>query len=161
MRVLITLTPLMYREAIAFSLGQSRPHLEVSIATPEETEKEVRGFEPHLLVRNDTDVRALLIGVLGRLFLRSSSLAFIGAVPLVGRAARGGSALGPRPSSCVPVRPGEALPHGPHELVHAPVLLGSLVDGGHHVPVVLVAVAGQVGVAHRDGRLVGGALVLP
>jgi hypothetical protein len=54
-RVLITLTPLMYREAIAFSLSQSRPDFEVRIAAPEETEEEVRGFGPQLLVRNDTD----------------------------------------------------------------------------------------------------------
>jgi hypothetical protein len=53
--VLVTITLRMYREAIAFSLAQSRPDLEVRIATPEETEKEVRDFGPHLLVRNDTD----------------------------------------------------------------------------------------------------------
>ncbi len=55
MRVLVTLTPRMYREAIAFSLGRSRPDFEVRIAAPEDAEQEVRGFAPHLLVRNDTD----------------------------------------------------------------------------------------------------------
>ncbi len=55
MRVLITLTPRMYREAIAYSLGQSRPDFEVRTAAPEEAEEEVRGFGPQLLVRNDTD----------------------------------------------------------------------------------------------------------
>ena len=55
MRVLITLTPRMYREAIAHSLGQRRPGLEVRIAPPEALEQEVRVFEPVLLVRNDTD----------------------------------------------------------------------------------------------------------
>jgi hypothetical protein len=55
MRVLITLTPLMYREAVAQSVRQSRPGLEVRIAPPEAVEEEVRAFEPHLLVRNDTD----------------------------------------------------------------------------------------------------------
>jgi hypothetical protein len=34
MRVLITLTPRMYREAVAHSLGQRRPALEVRIAPP-------------------------------------------------------------------------------------------------------------------------------
>jgi hypothetical protein len=55
MRVLITLTPRIYREAIAFSLSRSRPDFEVRIAAPEEAEEEVRGFGPHLLLRNDTD----------------------------------------------------------------------------------------------------------
>ncbi len=55
MRVLITLTPLMYREAIVHSLSQRRPGFEVRIAPPEAVEEEVRAFEPHLLVRNDTD----------------------------------------------------------------------------------------------------------
>ena len=55
MRVLITITPRMYREAIAFSLAQSRPDFEVRIAAPEETEEGVRDFGPHLLVINDSD----------------------------------------------------------------------------------------------------------
>jgi hypothetical protein len=55
MRVLITLTPRMYREAIAYSLGRSRPDFEVRTAAPEEAEEEVGGFGPQLLVRNDTD----------------------------------------------------------------------------------------------------------
>jgi hypothetical protein len=55
MRVLITLTPSMYREAVAYSVRQRRPGLEVRIAPPEAVEEEVRAFEPHLLVRNDTD----------------------------------------------------------------------------------------------------------
>ena len=55
MRVLITLTPLMYREAVAHSVRQHRPGFEVRIASPEAVGEEVRVFEPHLLVRNDTD----------------------------------------------------------------------------------------------------------
>ena len=55
MRALITLTPRMYREAIAHSLHQHRPALEVRIAPPEAAEEEVRAFGPDLLVRNDTD----------------------------------------------------------------------------------------------------------
>jgi hypothetical protein len=53
--VLVTLTPLMYREAIAYSLVRSRPTFEVRIASPQRTEEEVRAFGPHLLIRNDTD----------------------------------------------------------------------------------------------------------
>ena len=65
MRVLIVLTPLMYREAIAHSLRQHRPHLEVRIAAPEAAEGELRSFAPHLLVHTDTDGldRAALEGV--------------------------------------------------------------------------------------------------
>jgi hypothetical protein len=55
MRVLVVLTPLMYREAIAHSLRQHRPHLEVRIAAPEAAEEELRSFAPHLLVHTDTD----------------------------------------------------------------------------------------------------------
>ena len=62
MRVRITLSPRMYREAIAHSLSQRRPALEVRIAPPEDAEEEVRAFAPHLLVRNDTD--GLDLGVL-------------------------------------------------------------------------------------------------
>jgi hypothetical protein len=54
-RVLVTVTPLMYREALASSLQRSRPDFEVRIAAPQDAEEEVRGFLPHLLVRNDTD----------------------------------------------------------------------------------------------------------
>jgi hypothetical protein len=54
-RGLITVSPLMYREAIAHSLRRRRPGFEVRIAPPEAVEEEVRTFEPHLLVRNDTD----------------------------------------------------------------------------------------------------------
>jgi hypothetical protein len=55
MRALITLTPLIYREAVAHSVRQRRPGFEVRIASPEVVGEEVRAFEPHLLVRNDTD----------------------------------------------------------------------------------------------------------
>ncbi len=55
MRTLITLTPRMYREAVAQSVRQRRPDFEVRIAPPEAVEEEVRAFEPHLLVHNDTD----------------------------------------------------------------------------------------------------------
>jgi hypothetical protein len=55
MRVLVVLTPLMYREAIAHSLRQHRPALEVRIAAPEAAEEKLKAFAPHLLVHNDTD----------------------------------------------------------------------------------------------------------
>jgi hypothetical protein len=55
MRVLVVLTPLMYREAIAHSLSQHRPALEVRIAAPETAEEDLRSFAPDLLVHTDTD----------------------------------------------------------------------------------------------------------
>ena len=53
--MLVTITPRMYRQAIAFCLARSRPAFEVRIANPEHAEEEMRTFGPHLLVRNDTD----------------------------------------------------------------------------------------------------------
>ena len=55
MRALITLTPRMYREAVAQSVRRSCPGFEVRIAPLEAVEEEVKAFEPLLLVRNDTD----------------------------------------------------------------------------------------------------------
>jgi hypothetical protein len=55
MRVLVVLTPLMYRETIAHSLRQHRPALEVRIAAPEVAEEDLKAFAPHLLVHSDTD----------------------------------------------------------------------------------------------------------
>jgi hypothetical protein len=65
MRVLVVLTPLMYREAIAHSLSQHRPHSEVRIASPEATAEELRSFAPHLPVHTDNAGldRAALEGV--------------------------------------------------------------------------------------------------
>lgn len=54
MRVLVTVSPRIYREAIAFSIQCSRPDLEVRTAPPEDAELELAGFRPHLLVHNDT-----------------------------------------------------------------------------------------------------------
>lgn len=54
-RVLITVTPQMYRQAIAFSIRRQRPGCEVRTAAPEETEGELVAFRPHLLVHSDKD----------------------------------------------------------------------------------------------------------
>jgi hypothetical protein len=53
-RVLVSLSPLMYREAVALSIHHHRPGLDVRIAPPEVAEEELEGFRPHLLVHNDT-----------------------------------------------------------------------------------------------------------
>ena len=54
MRVLVTLSPRMYRDAVALSIHRNRPGLDVRTAPPEEAEREIAGFHPHLLVHNDT-----------------------------------------------------------------------------------------------------------
>ena len=53
-RVLITVSPQMYRQAIAFAVQRRRPDAEVRMASPEAIEEELDGFRPHLLVYNDT-----------------------------------------------------------------------------------------------------------
>lgn len=53
-RVLVTLSPLMYRQAIALSIHRNRPGLvDVRIAPPEAMEDQLASFRPHLLVHND------------------------------------------------------------------------------------------------------------
>ena len=53
MRVLVSIAPLSYREAVALSLTRHRPHLETRIAPPEGLDREVGSFEPHLVVCNE------------------------------------------------------------------------------------------------------------
>lgn len=53
-RVLVALSPRMYREAVALSIHRGRPGLDVRLSPPEEAEAEISRFRPHLLVHNDT-----------------------------------------------------------------------------------------------------------
>jgi hypothetical protein len=53
-RVLVALSPRMYRQAIALSIHRNRPGLDVRVAPLEEAERELAAFRPHLLVHNDT-----------------------------------------------------------------------------------------------------------
>ena len=55
MRILITVKPRMYREAIAMSIHYHRPDAEIMLVPPESVDGEMRRFRPHLIVRNDTD----------------------------------------------------------------------------------------------------------
>jgi hypothetical protein len=52
-RVLVTVSPRMYREAIALAVHRGRPGLDVRIAPPEAAGALLEGFRPHLLVHND------------------------------------------------------------------------------------------------------------
>jgi hypothetical protein len=54
-RVLITVEPRMYREAIAIAVQRSRPESEVMLVPESVLDGQVDGFGPHVLVRNDTD----------------------------------------------------------------------------------------------------------
>lgn len=55
MRILITVQPQMYREALAVALRRHRPDAEVVLGSPESLDGPVEPFSPHLLLRNDTD----------------------------------------------------------------------------------------------------------
>jgi hypothetical protein len=54
-RVLITVEPRMYREAIALAVQRSRPEAEVMLVPEGDLDGQLDGFGPHALVRNDTD----------------------------------------------------------------------------------------------------------
>ena len=54
MRVLVSVSPRMYREAIALSIQRTHPGLEVRLSPPEAAEEELAAFRPHLLIHDDT-----------------------------------------------------------------------------------------------------------
>ena len=54
-RVLVTVEPRMYREAIAFAVQRHRPEAEVMLVPLEVMDGQVKEFAPHVLVRNDFD----------------------------------------------------------------------------------------------------------
>ena len=54
MRILVSLSPRMYCEAMAHSVHSNRPGLDVRCVPPEDAERELVVFGPHLLVHNDT-----------------------------------------------------------------------------------------------------------
>ena len=67
-RVLVTVEPRMYREAIALTLQRARPHSEVMLAPENVLDGQVGDFAPHVLVRNDSD-REIPEGQLGSVVL--------------------------------------------------------------------------------------------
>ncbi len=62
MRILITITPRMYREVLALSILRRRPDFEVLLAPPESLDGEAERFGPHVLVQ-DADEDGLLLGL--------------------------------------------------------------------------------------------------
>ena len=55
MRILVTVWPQMYRQAIALSVHARRPLHEVRCAPPGTAQAEIARFRPHLIVRTDDD----------------------------------------------------------------------------------------------------------
>ena len=53
MRVLIAVVQRMYRDTLESVLKQERPHLEVRPADPEDLDRELSRFKPHLLVSSE------------------------------------------------------------------------------------------------------------
>ena len=54
-RVLVTVEPRMYREALALAVQRHRPDAEVLMVHEGAMDGQVSGFAPHVLVRNDSD----------------------------------------------------------------------------------------------------------
>jgi len=72
-RVLVTVEPRMYREAIALALHRVRPDSEVMLAPEDVLDGKVGNFVPHVLVRNDAD-REIPEGQLGSVVCRMEVL---------------------------------------------------------------------------------------
>jgi hypothetical protein len=72
-RVLVTVEPRMYSEAIAVAVQRNRPEAEVMLVPEEILDGQVADFAPHVLVRNDTD-GAVPEGMLGSVVCRMEVL---------------------------------------------------------------------------------------
>jgi len=72
-RVLVTVEPRMYREAIALAVQRNRPKAEVMLVPEEVMDGQVEDFAPHVLVRNDSD-RAVPEGLLSSVVCRMEVL---------------------------------------------------------------------------------------
>ena len=86
-RVLVTVEPRMYREAIALALQRARPHSEVMLAPEDVLDGQVGEFAPHVLVRNDSDWE-MLEGQLGSVVLRVEVLYTDGMAALISMGGR-------------------------------------------------------------------------
>jgi hypothetical protein len=72
-RVLVTVEPRMYREAIALAVQRNRPEAEVMLVPEEVLDGQVEDFAPHVLVRNDPG-RVVPEGLLGSVVCRMEVL---------------------------------------------------------------------------------------
>ena len=57
MRILVTISPRLYWEAIARSIYRQRPDFEVLLASPDSLEGEAERFGPHALVQDVEEAR--------------------------------------------------------------------------------------------------------
>ena len=73
MRVLVTVEPRMYREALALAVQRNRPQAEVMLLPEEVMDGQVKDFAPHVLVRNDSD-GVVPAGLLGSVVCRMEVL---------------------------------------------------------------------------------------
>ena len=72
-RVLVTVEPRMYREAIALAVQRDRPNSEVMLVSENVLNGQVEDFAPHVLVRNDSD-RTIPEGLLSSVVCRMEVL---------------------------------------------------------------------------------------
>ena len=72
-RVLVTVEPRMYREALAIAVHRNRPEAEVMLVSEEVMNGQVKDFAPHVIVRNDSD-RVVPEGLLGSVVCRMEVL---------------------------------------------------------------------------------------
>jgi hypothetical protein len=72
-RVLVTVEPRMYREAIALAVQRDRPNSEVMLVSEDVMDGQVAEFAPHVLVRNDSD-RVVPEGLPGNVVCRMEVL---------------------------------------------------------------------------------------
>jgi hypothetical protein len=70
LRVLITVEPRMYREALALTVRSHRPKAEIMLASEAALDGQVDGFAPQMLVRNDGHGAAFPEGLLGGVVCR-------------------------------------------------------------------------------------------
>ena len=72
-RVLVSVEPRMYRQAIALAVQRNRPQTEVMLVSEEGLDGQVKDFAPHVLVRNDSE-RAVPEELLGSVVCRMEVL---------------------------------------------------------------------------------------
>jgi hypothetical protein len=70
MRILVAVTPIMYRQTLAHILRTDRPNDDVHVADPEALEQEASSFRPHLIVCTDNVSEVREVSVLSWVVIR-------------------------------------------------------------------------------------------
>jgi hypothetical protein len=63
MRILLAITPSMYRQTLAHIFRRDRPNDDVRLADPASLDREASSFRPHLIVCNDSAQEVLEVSV--------------------------------------------------------------------------------------------------